>query len=294
VARYKTNGSLDPTFSGDGKLLIAGAGGDPGAWWGGLAIQPDGKIVLARYLNSTSGDPDFVVYRLTPTGAMDTTFSGDGKMSFGFGAGREDFAQDVLVSGGKIVVAGYSCTSTHSNCNFAVARLTSGGALDTSFSGDGRQMTDFGGDDNAVSVAVQPDGKVILAGTKYVLPSNYFALARYTVSGALDTTFSSDGKQTVDFGGEAEAGEVIVQPGGKILVVGNGKAGTDTRFALARLNPGGNLDTTFSGDGKLYVDFGGLDLGIALARQSDGKYVLGGMRMDSFFRYDFALARVMP
>jgi uncharacterized delta-60 repeat protein len=116
-------------------------------------------------------------------GDLDTSFSGDDKVTTTFG-GTDTAAALALQADGKIVVAGTS------NGNFALTRYRTTGGLDTSFSGDGRVTTNFGGDDRAYAVALQSDGKIVVAGTS----NDNFALARYLSSGALDTSFSDDGK----------------------------------------------------------------------------------------------------
>ena len=115
------------------------------------------------------------------------------------------------------------------------------GDLDVSFSGDGKQTTDFGGADLASAVAVQADGKLVVAGTS----DGNFALARYGVDGALDPSFSGDGLVTTDIGGTDDGQGVVIQPDGKIVVAG----GSEGNFALARYTTGGGLDPSFSGDG---------------------------------------------
>lgn len=292
VVRYKSNGSLDTTFSGDGKALVAFGSGDNGTS-GGLAIQPNGKIVIGGYMVNASGNDDFAVYRLNPNGSPDTTFSGDGKVSFGFGVGRQDDVIDLALQGSNIVVVGSTANAAWTHGAFALARLTSAGVLDPTFSGDGKQTTDFGVEEGAESVALEPGGKILLAGTKYNGTTNYFALARYTSSGALDTTFSGDGRQVFGFGSYSWAEDVLVQSNGKIVVAGNALNGTVQDFALARLNDDGSLDTTFSTDGKAAIDFPcHYAVLYALARQADGKYVLGGSSCPP--ANDFALARVLP
>jgi uncharacterized delta-60 repeat protein len=292
VARYNSYGNLDTTFSGDGKQVVAFGSGDNGTW-GGLAIQPDGKIVIGGYMVNASGNYDFAVYRLNPSGSLDATFSGDGRVNFGFGAGPQEEAEDLVLQGGKILVVGETCDASWYHCNFAVARLTSTGSMDTTFSGDGKQTTDFGADDYPAAVAVQPNGKIVVAGEKYTTSAEYFALARYSANGALDTTFSGDGRQTISFGTYAWANGVLVQSDGKIVVAGVGQSGSNNNFALARLNANGALDATFSGDGKVLIDFAGhSDMALALVRQGDGKYVLGGSSCVA--QCDFALARVLP
>ena len=194
-----------------------------------------------------------------------------------------------IQSDGKIVAS-----ARRRRHDFALARYNPNGTLDTSFSGDGKQTTDFSGS-LRTAVALQANGKIVAVGGSESSgsASDDFALARYNPNGSLDTTFSGDGKQTTDFGGEDEANGVAIQEDGKIVVVGP-QAGTGIDFALARYNPNGTLDTSFSGDGKQTTDFGGVgQVANAVAVQDDGKIVVVG-DAGPMFSDDFALARYNP
>jgi uncharacterized delta-60 repeat protein len=294
LARHNVGGALDITFSEDGKQTTDFGADDNGAF--AVAIQSNGKIVAAGYMwNGT--DYDFAVYRYLANGTLDSTFSGDGMARFGFGAGRQDFAGGLVIQvDGKIVVAGESGDVDYVNNNFAVARLNPNGSLDTTFSGDGRQITNMGGDDYAYGVALQADGKIVVVGEKGIPGISYFALARYNTNGSLDTTFNTTGRKVFSIvsGVDSVAVAVRVQANGQIVVAGRTGEADFADFALVRLNSSGGFDTTFSGNGKATVDFGGDDYGRALALQtSDGKYVIGGFTADGTQR-DFALARILP
>jgi uncharacterized delta-60 repeat protein len=305
LARYNTNGTLDTTFSGDGKQITDFGGGSNGTL-GGLVIQADGKILVAGYMG-TATDFNFAVYRYLSNGSLDPSFSGDGKASFGFGSGRQDAATALAIQpDGKIVVAGYSGDMNGENHNFAIARLNANGSLDATFSGDGRQGTDFGGDDFAYGLALQPDGKMVIVGQKFDFTNDKYpsAIARYNSDGTLDDTFGQllasgkrSGKRVYGIlpGAFSFAADVAVQLDGKIVVAGATDAGGLFNFALVRLNGDSSFDTTFSGDGKVTVDFGSDERAFALALQpSDGKYVLGGVTYLDGTQSDFALARVLP
>jgi len=296
IARYNSNGSLDTTFSGDGKQTTDFGGGDNGSY-GGIAILSSGKIVVSGRMNNGS-DYDFAVYRYNANGSLDTTFSGDGKLNTGFGSGRnDDTFKMVLQPDGKYVLAGRTCDASWSNCDFALARYNPDGSLDTTFSGDGRQTTNLGGNDYANAVARTRDGKIVAVGRIENASGCSLALARYTIYGALDTTFSGDGKVTTPlvstdcmwwhFLGTA------IQSDGKIVVAASVGPDGSHDFLLARLNTNGSLDTTFSGDGKVTTSFGGDDLADAIAIQSNGKIVLAGWT-DASGNIDFALARYLP
>ena len=165
--------------------------------------------------------------------------------------------------------------------------------MDTTFDVDGWVVTDFNNDtDNAYAVALQSDGKIILAGNAHKGLYYDFALARYNTDGSLDTTFNGDGRVTTDFFGICEWGHAVaIQSDGKIIIAGSAYNGDKMDFALARYTPNGSLDASFDGDGKVVTDFfGGYDYGSSLAIQSNGKIVLSGT---AFYgeQYDLALAR---
>ena len=264
LTRYTTAGQLDTSFSGDGKVSFDWNGIDIAY---SVAIQSDGKIVVA----GTSAEY-FSLARYTTAGALDTSFSGDGVAGY-FSSPVGEAYSVAIQSDGKIVVAGVS------NDNFALARYTTAGVLDNSFDGDGKVTSDLGGTDTGRSVVIQSDGKIVVAGQ---FSNNNFALARYTTAGVLDTSFDGDGKLTTDFGSVDNAYSVAIQSDGKIVVAGV----SNNDFALARYTTAGELDTSFSGDGKLTQDFGQLDTAYSVAIQSDGKIVVAGRGNSRF-----ALAR---
>lgn len=256
-AAFASSGDLDTTFGTQG-FTMTDVGGDMG--WASVAVQADGKLVVVA---ASEYRPKFLVLRYTADGLLDTTFSGDGLAVVSFGMGTGLFGNDVAITpDGKIVVVGVALATT---ARFAVARLTSDGSLDTTFSGDGRVATRIPGGAGAwaSSVAVAPDGKVTVAG--YVWGSSgssseVFALARYTSAGVLDTTFNGDGTVTTSFGKAFQhALDVALTPDGKIVVVGeaaNGGSGPWV-WPVARYTAAGRLDATFSGDGKTTVTWGG-------------------------------------
>jgi uncharacterized delta-60 repeat protein len=289
LARYNPNGMLDTSFSGDGKQTLDFGGtlsGDDGAT--GVAIQPDGKIVVVGFADFC----DFALARYNPNGSLDTSFSGDGTQRTAFGGCGEGPTGVALQPDGKIVAVGAGGTGR----DFALARYNPNGSLDTSFSGDGKQMTDFGGFDGASGIALQGDGKVVAAGLANGGAAGDFALARYNPNGSLDTSFSGDGKQTSDFGfGASDAANgLAIQVDGKVVAVGlAGGGATGDDFALARYNPNGALDPSFSGDGMRRTNFGPFDEANGVALQGDGKIIAAGAGSGPSQTNDFALARYL-
>ena len=208
-----------------------------------------------------AGTYNFAVIRLEPDGALDTTFNdvalptasnGDGRLVID-GLAFEMASGVAIQPDGKIVVVGGVIGG---GTAVAVVRLNGDGTLDTTFSEDGKQLVSFGGTDFATAVAIQPDGKVIVAGISNALGSNDFAVARLTASGVLDTTFDGDGRQFISFGADDRAAAMVLQPDGKIVLVGSYGNGGPEDFAVARLTSSGVLDTAFSADGKMSFTFG--------------------------------------
>ena len=285
-------GDLDISFDGDGKVTTAVGSGNDYAY--SVAIQSDGKIVVAGESGNSPGNRDFALTRYNANGSLDISFDGDGKVTTDFGSRFDDVAYSVAIqSDGKIVVAGYSLNSG-GNWDFALTRYNANGSLDISFDGDGKVTTDFGSIDTAYSVAIQSDGKIVVAGYSGNTPANSdFALTRYNSNGSLDTTFDGDGKVTTAIGISSDyAFSVAIQSDGKIVVAGYSlNSGGNWDFALTRYNANGSLDISFDGDGKVTTDFGGaLDRAVSVAIQSDGKIVAAGYS-DNGSNRDFALTR---
>ena len=178
IVRYNTDGSLDTTFDTDGKVTTPIASGDDRAY--SVVLQSDGKIVAAGYSYNGS-DNDFAIVRYNTDGSLDTTFDTDGKVTTPIGSRSDTAYGVVLQSDGKIVAAGYSFNG--SDNDFAIVRYNTNGSLDTTFGTGGKVTTPIGsGNEEANSVVLQSDGKIVVAGSS-VNGSNYdFAVVRYTIS----------------------------------------------------------------------------------------------------------------
>jgi uncharacterized delta-60 repeat protein len=278
LVRFKSNGSLDPMFSGDGKQRTdLGATETAQA----MALQPDGKIVVAGW-SGVSNNKNWVVARYNADGTLDGTFSRDGIVTTDFGATDEAYAVEIQADG-KIVVGGG--TGSGGCClKFALARYKPNGGLDPAFDTDGRLTTDLGPDQDQVwGLAIQGDQRIVAAGYTFNGTDLDFAVNRYETDGSPDLTFSGDGKQTVDYGTGDTAFAVALQSDGKIVVAGDSGIPTTFHWALARLKPGGALDKNFSGDGKLTTTFGGnFETARSVALQSNGRIVAAGRSTQQF------------
>ncbi len=276
LVRYDADGSLDPAFGTAGVVVIDLGGNDSAT---GLGLQSGGKIVVAGVSSSIGG----FVARYNPDGTLDSTFGSNG---FVLGiCGRL-----AIQANDKIVIV-------RGSEDFFVSRYNANGTLDTTFGTGGTVRTDFdGGLDSAESLAIQPDGKIIVAGWR-MAPGYYydFALARYNPSGSLDATFGTGGKVTTDLGGPSgSAYAVAILPDGKVVAAGgvsySGSSNGGSDFALVRYNGDGTLDTTFGVGGKAFTDLGNTrDWSYALVTQPDAKIVAAGCSGP-----DFALARYLP
>jgi uncharacterized delta-60 repeat protein len=274
LARYTAAGTLDPTLSGDGKLTTGfGVLGLVSAR--DVVLQPDGKIVAVGEVKD-----EYALVRYRPGGSLDRTFSGDGRQrTAGPGPGVANAV--ALQSDGRIVVAGGF--NRPGGAGLQVLRYLADGELDRSFSGDGIVVTPVLSDTSAAQdVVVQADGRIVVVGWGAAAGgARDFVVARYLPDGSLDGSFSGDGKGTVGFGSQADdrAHSVALQPDGSLVLAGESvlTPTSSGRFALARVLPNGDLDPTFSGDGRLTTDIGsGNDVVNAVALRADGAIVTAG------------------
>ena len=288
LARYASDGSLDPTFGTAGTVTTGFGIGGPDEGFD-AAIQADGKIVVVGRVYGTASY-DFGVARYNTDGSLDAGFGTGGTVTTDFGGGA-DYAQGVTIQpDGKIVVAGHARLGIDND--FAVARYNTDGSPDTTFGSGGIVTTNIAGvTDLGQAVALQSDGRIVVAGQVDPVGGFYyhFALARYTTNGSLDTTFGNFGTVVGD---EGSAYAVAVQPDDQIVVAGDA-LGTALNydFALARYDANGGPDSAFGSGGRTTTDFGvGDDFGAGLAVQPDGRIVVVG-RSTSTTIYDLAVAR---
>jgi uncharacterized delta-60 repeat protein len=289
-------GALDPSFSGDGKARVD-LQGDEGAT--SLAIQADGKILLA----GSRADPvesasDIALVRLTPDGSLDSTFGVGGAVLTDLGFDSEQANDVALQSDGRIVVVG--STGVVHESDIAVIRYDANGVPDPSFNGGGVQFTDIaGGSDFGNGVAIQGDDKIVVIGftETTITEVPLIAVVRYKTDGTLDPTFAGDGMRTIKMGLYGYGDAIAIQPNGKIVVVGRAAQGFHLgqpieRFAVARLNSDGSMDSTFSGDGRAMTAFGASARASDVVLQSNGKIVAVGRDTSDQGRH-FALTRYL-
>jgi uncharacterized delta-60 repeat protein len=275
IARLNSDGTLDSSFDGDGKVTSDLGEEDLGS---AVFIQPDGKIVVVGDRNSDLVDglaEEAIVARYHPDGSLDESFAGDGVSQIGSLSGQ--IVDGALQPDGKILLLGYH-TSPDGDTKMALYRLNPDGSTDSTLNGDGDALIDFGGRDRGTALALQPDGRIIAYGSRN---SAFVALVRLWPDG----TFDTGGQQTLGFadplfglGSDEVAYGVAVQSDGKIVVAGEviNPNGTESDVGLARFLPNGQLDTSFGDQGRVWFGFGKYDVARAVALQPDGKIVIAG------------------
>jgi len=296
VARYNPDGTPDNTFNSTGKVLTNLGASDAAM---AVAVDSNDRIVVAGTSNA-GGTYDFAVVRYNVDGRLDTTFNTTGRVLTDVGVGSGDFVTAAVIqSDGKIVVGGLSDASGIPY-DFTLVRYNPNGTLDLTFNTTGKVLTDFTGSGNSdalQALAVQSDGKIVAAGESFTSGGSSFAVARYEMTGILDTTFNTTGKVLTAFAsGNASAQAVVIQSDGKIVTAGSfddgNREGPD--FALARYNVDGSLDSTFNSTGKVVTDIGGFDFAYGVGIQPDGKIVAAGFSAVNGADSDFALTRYFP
>lgn len=291
LARYNNTGTLDTTFGSNGKVItdINSQSMDKSS---ALKLQSDGKILVAG-TTRTGTNHDFVVVRYTSTGVLDTTFGNNGKVITDIGSATWDEAYSLQIqSDGKILVAGISNLS--GNQDFTLLRYTTEGVLDTTFGANGKVITNIGANDYAYAMQIQSDGKILVAGTSYVMGSNDYILARYTTDGSVDTSFGDNGIVAVDIGVNSNdsADSLTIDDDGTILLSGSTSINGKYNTTIVQLTPTGALDLTFGANGKVVTD---ISSSFAMDHnpihvQEDGNIVLGSTSKEfDISTFDFLL-----
>jgi uncharacterized delta-60 repeat protein len=321
TAQAANAGDFDPSFATGGQLRLQ-LGRDPtvpGSWANDVALQPDGKLVLG----GAAGDPDaqdaneFMIARLHPNGTLDTTFGTDGSVQLQLadalaishtvqnGRDLSSVYAVAIQPDGKIIAAGSAVVGetppADDHQEFALARFNPDGTLDPNFGSNGIvhvQPNQPGAEIHDIDL--QPDGKIVAAGLAQDDTTNdniidlAFAAVRLNPDGTLDPSFGNAGKIVTQLGTgllpsrpDSRAHSMVIQPDGRIVLAGSATdmLGND-EFALARFNPDGTADTSFSDDGRIRIQVSdpGLSPGSyvsSLALQGDGKLIAAGAARDS-------------
>ena len=297
IARYLPDGSLDPSFDHDGRVLLDVAD-DVRAR--DLAIQSNGRIVVALDDSWT-----FSVARLRKNGALDASFGNGGVASEDFSPGSTDWTRAVALDGSGILLGGLVYPGGSTQDAWGLVRFDRRGQLDTAFGDGGLTSTDFAnsGPDVLHDLVVQPDGMIVATGQSSVEPgtadqSSDVTVARYDAHGVLDPGFGTGGWVRTDLGSFFDVGRsVALGPDGSILVASDVYADANTQAAAVRYTAGGALDPAFGGDGVAVVDTPSTsDQAFGIAVQPNGRVVIAGVHStldQNGTSFEFLVARFL-
>jgi uncharacterized delta-60 repeat protein len=292
LLRYAQDGALDPTFDSDGILITdLGATIDQSAT--AATLQDDGKIVVAGSVGGEDPISQLLVLRYNPDGSLDSTFGNSGAAIIDLAPALYLYSRAyhvVVQANGKLTVlatlSGYDETSDSDVNKFAVVQLTAAGALDTTFSGDGIVTTDLPSNIGIADTAIQPDGKIVIAGSarEDQYEPGDFALMRFNTDGSVDTTFGANGIVVQDMGNTRndDISALALQADGRIIA--SGSVDVDSfgysQFLTARFTTDGALDASFGNNGQIRTNFDVYDYAYSgasdLLIQNDGKILAAG------------------
>ena len=311
IWRFKADGTLDTTFNGSGIVVhdsaAGGAGNDSG---NAIAVDSQGRILVAGSSTNSAGNMDMVVWRFNANGTVDTAFSGDGIVvneSTAGGTGSDSGNAIAVDSQDRILVAGSSPNSA-GNRDMVIWRFTLNGALDTTFNSKGfvvhNGAAGGNGDDSGNAVAIDTQGKILVAGSSANSAGNAdMALWRFTSTGTLDTTFNGSGivinNGAAGSNGDDSGSGVAIDSQGRILVTGSSKNTVgNTDMVVWRFNADGTLDITFAADG-IVINNGAAggnayDSGSAVVTDSQDRILVAGSSGNSAGNSDMVIWRVFP
>jgi uncharacterized delta-60 repeat protein len=261
VARYNTNGTLDNSFGIGGKVRTAIGTPFSYARAKSVAVQTDGKIVVAGEATEAGCSNCFAVIRYNQNGSLDTSFDNDGIVLTQIIPGL--FVNSVFIQpDGKIIVNGYQST----------IRYNADGSLDASFGNNG--ILTYQNNMFARASSLQNDGKIVVGGNVFLNSTTYFGVSRYNSDGSIDASFGENGQVLVRVEDYSELSTLKIQPDGKIVALGR----LSNKYTIIRYNSDGSLDNTFAVNGKLITK----NAGSSFEFQQNGKIIFAGNRRGGF------------
>ncbi len=281
------SGMLDSSFGVDGVMYADLFGTNEYGY--NMVQQSDGKFVVVGNTTPTDDSTYIIAVRYKQNGTIDSSFSDNGIFTYNTESTVYETGKSVLLqSDEKILLC---CSLSEYLFKFMIIRLNTDGTLDSSYADNGVAILNFLDYYSFVDItsatlstaAIQPDDKVIVAGTLFTFNEDVIA-ARFNVDGAIDTTFGNDGLAVYDLGTIHEnILDISLQTDGKIVMSGKYDAYSYTDFLTMRLNPNGSIDSTFGTAGITAIDLSGnTDFATSVAIQADNKIVTGGKAL-----YDF-------
>ena len=316
VMKFNGDGSLDADFGTNGIVTTNMTAIEKGERISSIALQPDGKIVVAgrAYTNGINPDltgyfEDFAVIRYNPDGSLDADFSTDGKLHFnigqnigGFNAASIDIVEDMKIQpDGKILLCGYSdAGSPVESYHLCMARLNPDGSFDTDFGSNGIVLQNLGGEEVYRSVELLGDGKILVSGTYQpggIGPNTNMVFSRFNIDGTPDTSFAENGVSVIPFDNATNFGVLLdsfIDADGRVVAAGyKVNAAFVSDFVVAVVKPDGTLDANFNANGVMPIDFFNLsDYANSIDHNADGDFIVAGTAgIVNNVRWDFALAK---
>ncbi|HVO74281.1 MAG TPA: T9SS type A sorting domain-containing protein [Ignavibacteriaceae bacterium] len=290
AVRYNSNGTLDNTFGTNGIAVTQPGSADDLAQ--SVAVQSDGKIVVAGYSSNNGGFDNFTLIRYKQNGFPDDGFGINGIVITPIGTSGSEANSVAIQNDGKIIAGGFSDNGVVEV--FTLTRYNSDGTLDDQFGPGGiastRILSSFFSYVN--SILIQGDGKIIAAGFSRIGNDDEFAVVRYNPTGTLDTAFGEGGIVTTALGIEDRINSISLQSDGKIVAGGISLNGGKYKLALARYNTDGALDSTFGTNGIVNTQVGSLSTSASsVLIRSDGKIIAAGLLNNNQTSFDPALLR---
>lgn len=266
---------LDTTFGANGRVAVEL--GTYGSRANAVAVQPDGKIVVAGSSASTS-EKDFMLFRLLADGSLDPEFDNDGTVTTAVSPADDEVLSLALQPDGKIIAAGYS-SNDDKNRDFAMVRYNSDGSLDTSFGINGMAVTAIGSShDEITDVTVQDDGGIVITGSALDSSGHQVVvLGRYLADGTPDSSFAEDGFSLSIVGFDAQAESVVTDADGRILVSGSYSDAKRTGLMVLGFDAKGQLDKQFGESGiAVPADSSVFSEGYGMFLAEDGTILVAG------------------
>ena len=303
VVRYNKNGVIDFSFGNNGVVLLSYFKNKVKG--NSIAVQPDGKIVVAGSISQGSVDDPtsgIMVARLNINGSLDSSFNLTGiklvRLGVVCGAGGIKVLND-----GKILLAAYSFAYKDTTTNYTVIKFNANGKEDLSFGKNGIAVAPFRAQGYAVvnAIAVQKDGKIVLGGAldKVYITSTDFGIVRFNATGSIDSSFGNNGSVLTDFGGFDYVNSLALQADGKIIAAGVNRYNGLSYFALSRYNKNGKLDISFGSNGKVLTGFVNFQnkkvdgANVVLLQPDETILALGNANRMNLDRNSFALAKYL-
>jgi uncharacterized delta-60 repeat protein len=289
LTRYNVDGSLDTSFGDDGILTEPYSSGGNTFGPTTIAVAADGSILVSG--TNGAGVSRLALRRYSSAGVRDLTFGGAGLATSEFEPGTQDSLTDLVVQAdGKFLLVGMS--DLGNDRRIAIARFNSDGTTDTTFGNAGGVLTSLTVWDTVSALAMQADGKIVLAGSRYDVGNNNVLVVRLLADGSFDNSFGSGGAVVADWGSTSDyVNALAIGPDG-IFVAGNTTAVTQD-MVVAKYDFAGNLVTTFGNAGVAQFDFAaGTDNLSKLLVQPDGQVVITGSTQPTTGGQLIALARL--